>query len=326
MPVSRQYVLAALLAAFVTLAAAVLFNVIWTVFLAVTVAYLLTPVHDRLSRRGVPPKIASAVTTTGALVVAVIPLLVIGLLTYQRRENLVALVRGLPTELSIEVGGVAYTLTFASLQSEAIATIRRAAVEVAQSAPSLTLKFGLFVLVVFGLLVRRQEVARAIFATVPGHYHDVVTSLHERTRKTLFAIYVLQVVTGIGTVAFAFPVFYLLGYEYAIPLSIIAGLLQFLPIIGPSLLVGALALYELSAGAAASAAVVAVVGLVVIGALPDLVIRPRFAGEATRLPGSLYYVGFVGGLLTVGAIGIIAGPLVVALVVEAGELLADGTD
>lgn len=325
MPLSRQYALAALLAVFAVLAAVVLYNVLWTVFLAVTVAYLLAPVHDRLTDRGVPTKIASAVTTAGALIVAVIPLLVIGVLTYQRRENLVDLVRGLPADLTVEVGDVSYTLAFESLQSEAVSVIRTSAVDLAQSMPSLALKFGLFVLVVFGLLVRRQQVSRAIFATVPRRYHDVVTALHERTRKTLFAIYVLQVVTGIGTVAFAFPVFYLLGYDYAVTFAIISGLLQFLPIIGPSILVGALAAYELSTGAVVSGAVVLAVGLVVIGALPDLLLRPRFAGEATRMPGSLYYVGFVGGLLTVGAIGIIAGPLVVALVVEAGEQLAADT-
>jgi len=324
-PLSRQYALAALLAVFAVLAAVVLYNVLWTVFLAVTVAYLLAPVHDRLTDRGVPTKIASAVTTAGALIVAVIPLLVIGVLTYQRRENLVDLVRGLPADLTVEVGDVSYTLAFESLQSEAVSVIRTSAVDLAQSMPSLALKFGLFVLVVFGLLVRRQQVSRAIFATVPRRYHDVVTALHERTRKTLFAIYVLQVVTGIGTVAFAFPVFYLLGYDYAVTFAIISGLLQFLPIIGPSILVGALAAYELSTGAVVSGAVVLAVGLVVIGALPDLLLRPRFAGEATRMPGSLYYVGFVGGLLTVGAIGIIAGPLVVALVVEAGEQLAADT-
>jgi predicted PurR-regulated permease PerM len=324
-PVSRQHALAGLLAAFGVLAAATLLNVLGTVFLAVTVAYLLAPVHDRLTRRGIPTKIASALTTTGALVVAVIPLLVIGYLAYQRRENLVELVRRLPTELSVEFAGYAYTLPLDTLQSEAISFIRGVAVDVAQSVPSLALKFGLFVLVVFGLLVRRQEASRAILATVPGRFHDVVTALHERTRQTLFAIYVLQVVTGIGTVLFAFPVFYLLGYEYAVTLAVVAGLLQFLPIIGPSLLVGALAVYEVSVGAVSAGLLVLVLGLVVIGALPDLIIRPRFADSTTRLPGSLYYVGFVGGLLTVGAIGIIAGPLVVALVVETGDMLANET-
>ena len=44
------------------------------------------------------------------------------------------------------------------------------------------------------------------------------------------------------------------------------------------------------------------------------------------MPGGLYFVGFVGGLLSMGTVGIIAGPLLVALVVEGTELLAAELD
>jgi len=40
------------------------------------------------------------------------------------------------------------------------------------------------------------------------------------------------------------------------------------------------------------------------------------------MDGSLYFIGFVGGLLSLGAIGIIVGPLVVALLVEAAGLVS----
>jgi predicted PurR-regulated permease PerM len=57
--------------------------------------------------------------------------------------------------------------------------------------------------------------------------------------------------------------------------------------------------------------------------LPDVLIRPRLARETADLPGSLYFVGFVGGLLTLGPVGIIAGPLAVALVVEMADHLSE---
>jgi predicted PurR-regulated permease PerM len=53
-----------------------------------------------------------------------------------------------------------------------------------------------------------------------------------------------------------------------------------------------------------------------------VLIRPRLAHETAQLPGGLYFVGFVGGLLTLGPVGVIAGPLVVALVVELSSLLS----
>jgi predicted PurR-regulated permease PerM len=48
------------------------------------------------------------------------------------------------------------------------------------------------------------------------------------------------------------------------------------------------------------------------------------ASSQARLPASLYFVGFTGGVLTVGVIGIIAGPLAVAVLVEVIDLLSEG--
>ena len=70
---------------------------------------------------------------------------------------------------------------------------------------------------------------------------------------------------------------------------------------------------------------VAVLGPVVIGLLPDLVVRPQLASRQAKLPVSLYFVGFTGGVLTVGVIDVIVGPLAVALPIEAIELPSGDT-
>jgi hypothetical protein len=70
------------------------------------------------------------------------------------------------------------------------------------------------------------------------------------------------------------------------------------------------------------AAAIAILGIVFIAYLPDPVVRPRLARKTADLPGSLYFVGFTGGLFTIGVVGVIAGPLMVAMLVESVELLA----
>jgi predicted PurR-regulated permease PerM len=40
------------------------------------------------------------------------------------------------------------------------------------------------------------------------------------------------------------------------------------------------------------------------------------------MPATLYFIGFVGGVLSVGVVGVIAGPLIVALVAETVEILS----
>ncbi|MFB6136187.1 MAG: AI-2E family transporter [Halobacteriaceae archaeon] len=319
----RRYVLGGVLGLLLLVAAASLFDVLGTVFFAVTVAYLLAPLHEFVADHGVPGQVASGVVTAVALVGGVVPAGVAALLTYRHRDGLLGLLTDLPETVVVGGGGLRYVVDVASVQDAAVGYARGVAVDAARSLPVLALKFSLFVVLVYALLVARGQVASALLAPVPREYHDVAQRLHERVRSTLVALYVLQGLTAVGTFAFAVPVFVGLGYPYAVTLAFVAGVLQFLPIVGPSVLVVALAAYQVSVGAVVQAALVLVVGGLVVAVLPDVLIRPRFASARAKLPGGLYFVGFVGGLLTLGPVGIIAGPLVVALVVEATLLLAE---
>jgi predicted PurR-regulated permease PerM len=143
-------------------------------------------------------------------------------------------------------------------------------------------------------------------------YETPVLALHRRVRDTLYALYVLQAATALGTFLIAYVVFTILGYDAAFTLAFLSGLLQFVPVVGPSLL----AVVEAVAGDLAAAVFVSVVGLVFVGFLSDALIRPRLASLTTGMPASLYFVGFTGGTLTLGIVGVIAGPLVVAVFVE----------
>lgn len=49
-----------------------------------------------------------------------------------------------------------------------------------------------------------------------------------------------------------------------------------------------------------------------VGVLPNLVTRPAIAMVTSRLPAGLSRFGFTGAMLSVGVVGVIAGPLAVA--------------
>ncbi|WP_132057992.1 AI-2E family transporter [Halorussus amylolyticus] len=322
MSATRQRALAGILAVVGLLAAVVLFDVLGTVFFAITVAYVLAPLHQRLVARGLHPWWASAAATAVGFVSVLALLSSFAFLVYRRHAELQAVLRGLPESLSFEVLGMAYTID----ASVAIAFVREniteAALTAARIAPVLALKVTLFGLLVFALLLRRGQARKALVAPIPHGYRDVAAAFHERTRETLFAIYVLQAATAVATFLIALPIFFALGYDLFVTLALVSGFLQFLPIVGPSVLVGLLALYQFSVGDVTAAVLVGVVGAVLIGWLPDALVRPRLARHTADLPGSLYFIGFTGGLLSIGPVGFIAGPLVVALLVEAAEMLA----
>lgn len=89
------------------------------------------------------------------------------------------------------------------------------------------------------------------------------------------------------------------------------------------LLAVGLAAFDTLVGNPERAVAVFILGPTLVGLMPDVLIRPRLATSRADLPASLYFVGFVGGVLTLGVIDIIAGPLVVAVLVEVVDLLSE---
>ena len=322
MSTSRQWVLAGILATLGLLAALILFDVLGTIFFAITVTYVLVPLHRRLVARGFHPWWASTAATAVAGVGVVALLVPFAVVFYQRQSDLLALLASLPDSVTVSLAGFTTTIDAGVAFAYTRQLLTGVAIDVAQATPVLLVKITLFAFLVFALLIHRGEVRRALLAPVPRNYHDVVIAFDDRIRETLFAIYILQAATAIGTFLVALPIFYLFGYSFPVTLAATSGFLQFIPIVGPSVLIGGLVVYHLVVGQSAMALAIGGVGFFFVAWLPDVLIRPRLAREAAKMPGSLYFIGFTGGLLSLGPIGVIAGPLAVALLAEATALLA----
>ncbi|MFB6300941.1 MAG: AI-2E family transporter [Halobacteriales archaeon] len=320
---SRKPVLAGLLTVVTLLAGAILSGVLSTVFFAITIAYVMAPIHRRIVNRGVSTWMASAIATTLVFVGIIGVFLPIGLILYLRRRMLLELIGSLPESVTVEAFGFTYYLTASEFIEMATRWLSQLAVQAARTAPILAIKATLFVLVVFALLLRGRQVGIALLAPIPTEYHDIAGAIHERSRGTLYALYIIQAATALGTFFIALPVFAVLGYQAPVTLATLAAVFQFLPIVGPSILIVLLAGYQATLGDHTGAVILLVVGTVLIGFLPDALIRPRLARETAELPASLYFIGFTGGLLSLGFVGIIAGPLIVAILAELLRLLSD---
>ncbi|QLK24584.1 AI-2E family transporter [Natrinema zhouii] len=319
----RRYVLAGIVVSIGVVTGAILLEVLGTILFALTVAYVLMPVQRWLVRRGLTEWTGALAATLIGFVsaVAVFSPLIIAL--YFRLEQVVDLVASLPPELSISVFGMTYSVEAGQVQASILDFLSGAATSFALELPVLAIKFALFVVLLFGLLLKGSEAGRAAIAPIPHDYRDIVYALARRARETLYAIYVLQLATSLATLAVAYPLFWALGYEAAMTLAIAAAVLQFVPIIGPSMLVVPITLYHVAVGDLVAATLIGVLGLGLIAWLPDIAVRPRLARRSAGFSGSLYFVGFTGGLFTLGAIGVVVGPLIVAVFVEAVDLLAD---
>jgi len=288
-------------------------------------AYVLYPLRQRLVDRGLSRRVASALVTATAFLAVVVLFAPVLWALVRRRESIVSLLRNLPDSLPVEAAGFTYVVDVASLSEGVTASLRAFALDLAANAVFIVLELAMFALVLYGLLLRPGAVGDAVYGIVPTEYHDVIRRLNDRISGTLYALYVIQAATAVLTFPVAFVVFYALGYGDAFVLSVIAAIFQFIPVLGPGVLALALAAGDFLLGSTQRAVVVAVLGPVVIGLLPDLVVRPQLASRQAKLPVSLYFVGFTGGVLTVGVIGVIVGPLAVAVLVETVELLGGDT-
>jgi predicted PurR-regulated permease PerM len=304
------------------LSAVVLAEVLYTVVFAITVAYTLFPFRQALVERGYSRRLATGAVTSVAGLVLVGGTVPIAYVLYRRRSALVDVARSLPDRIPIQVGDFSFVIETTSLIGAAAGVLRDAALSIASAATVLSLKALLFAIVVYGLLARPSSIRTVAVGLAPASVHDALERYHERIHATLVGIYVVQAATAAATSAVAYAVFALLGYETALTLAIVAGVLQFIPVIGPSVVIVTLAAVDVVAGNVPRATAVLIVGLVVVGFLPDAVIRPRLAATAGNLPMTLYFVGFVGGVLTIGPLGFVLGPLAVGLLVETVQLLS----
>ncbi len=321
----RQTVVGVIFAAGTVLTGFLVWEVLPTVFFGITIAYILSPVRRRLVRYGASGRLAALVSTVAAFLIGLLLSAPLFGALYFRRGSLFQFLRRLPETLAFTVGEFSYSLDIASVLTAARQASGQLAVDGIRVLPVIALKLFLFTLIVYALLLRPERIKQSLLRPVPSQHHDIVMAFHERMRSILYAIYVLQAAVAFGTFLIGFGVYLALGYESAFTLAVVSGVLQFIPILGPSVVIIVLTAVEVIAGDINGAIIIFVVGIVVIGFLPDALIRPRLARLTTGMPGSLYFVGFTGGILSVGIVGLVAGPVVVALLAEAVSLLTAET-
>jgi len=322
---TRNRLLVLSLVVLVALSAVVLAEVMYTLVFAITVAYALLPPRQLLVERGYSERVATT-AVTGVAGTALLALVVPSVFVlYRRRGMLVELLQSVPGEVPVELGELSFVIETAPLVTSATQFLREIALSMASAAAVASLKALLLAIVVYGLLLKPESVRVVAFGLVPDTGHDVLLRFHERVHETLVGIYLVQAATAIATGVVAYAVFAVFGYDAALSLAVVAGMLQFIPVVGPSVVVVGLAALDLLGGNTPRAALMLTGGLFAIGFLPDAVLRPRFAGVA-HLPTMLYFVGFVGGVLTLGPVGFVVGPLVVGLLIETVLLLSEGLD
>jgi predicted PurR-regulated permease PerM len=193
--------------------------------------------------------------------------------------------------------------------------------DIAGDLPIILLKAFIFFLALYLFVLSGDHVARELRSVLPGRLAASVNSLSGKTVDTLYAVYIVNAQVALITFLVSIPFFILWGYGHVLFFSVLMGIFQLVPFLGPQLLIIFLAIYALACGDIPGAVAMLVVGYPLISGSADFYFRPKMMGKRTAIHPVLMMIGLFGGLALFGLLGVILGPLFAALLVSAYELL-----
>ena len=294
-------------------------SLIAPLLLGACVAAIVRPWMVRFRRFGGPRR-AAAVATASVVLLIALPLVAVTIPVVSEVRSLVTLVR------SGNFGALQPSLDAAApIAGSPRDMIHALGPRIADALPGLVGTAGEVALGVFVFLMtlyyvlldgtRAMAFARRISPLAEQHLDALVREFVVVGRAVLVSIGVTALVEG-GVAGIAY---FALGLPNAALLTVITAIAALVPI-GTILVWGPLAAVLWSQGRTFAAIVIIVTGAVVISGIDHLA-RPYLARIArTRLHPLLVFVGMFGGLASLGAWGLFAGPLVVALCVVALRL------
>jgi predicted PurR-regulated permease PerM len=303
---------------------------------AVVLAVVFMPVHRRLEKRLGRPSLGAALSTAIVVVVIVAP---VSLITFAVVQEL----RGLARTLGAHQGPwidpthpvvgriLAWIEPYVDVQQLQSPEFLKAHLDDWSGAlANSTIGFvgGIAatlistVLVVFTLyyLFRDAEAIRdAVYDIIPierAKTHRIFTRTKEVVAASVYGVIVIAAIQG----ALGFFIFWALGLPSPLLWGVVMFVLSMIPMAGAVLVWAPAALYLAFTGAMLKAAILTGWGVLVVGSI-DNVLSPRLVGKRTRMHELLIFFAVLGGIQVFGVIGVVLGPVIVAVTLALIEII-----
>jgi len=326
---ARRFLLVLLLA-MLALAAWVALPVAEALFMAAVLAVALSPLQNRMARwLGGRRQLAAGILTVALLLLVVGPVLAMSavavreaadgarfVLKIVRSEGTEGLMNYLPAPLA-EYAARAFAYIGdlgAAIEAQVQAQGARAASAVGAAllaTGSLLFQLTMMLIALFFLLVSGRELVDWIDEASPlrrGQTHEVLAEC----RKVSYAVLVSTVVTaGVQTLA-ALVGYLIASVPHAMFFTGVTFLFALIPAIGAASVCLGAALILLATGHPYMAGFLAIWGVSVV-ALVDNIVKPYLIKGDIHMHGAVVFFALVGGIATFGMIGVLIGPLAVAM-------------
>ncbi len=198
-------------------------------------------------------------------------------------------------------------------------TLANSTIGVVGGALSVVVQTLLVVFTLFYLFRDGDAIRRAFNDMVPlkrSQMRDVTARTREVVGATVYGVIVIALIQG----ALGSFIFWALGLPSPLLWGVVMFFLSMIPMAGAFLVWAPAALFLALTGAWTRAIVLVAWGVLVVGTI-DNVLSPRLVGQRTRMHELLVFFSVLGGLETFGVLGVVLGPVVVAVTLALVEMV-----
>ena len=307
--------------------------ILWAGVLAV----VFFPMHRRIRLRIASPSGAAAASTLLVIVLILLPATFITIAIVRElagaADNLQAGVQRLSSGTEIPVVGrmLDWARTYVDIDPEAAqrflaerlqtwgGALASSTLLVVGGAVGAIVQMALVVFTLFYLFRDGDRIRQAVYGILPLEriqMHDIAVRTKEVIAATIYGVLVIAAIQGtLGTIIFA-----ILGLPSAILWGVVMFFLSMIPMAGAFLVWVPAAIYLALTGAYVKAIILVAWGAIVISSI-DNFLSPRLVGRRARLHELLIFFAVLGGLQVFGVLGIVLGPVVVAVTLALIEMM-----
>ena len=303
---------------------------------ATVLAVVFYPMHRRIRARVRGPSASAALSTLLVIVLILLPVTFISVAVVRELSGAAAQLEGGPQFLqsSPAVAWVFERLDrYVHVDREAArqfiaermqiwgAALASSTLVVVGGVVGAIVQMGLVVFTMFYLFRDGERLRLAISDMLPLERVQI-REIVERTRDviaaTIYGVLVIAAIQGtLGTL-----IFWVLGLPSPLLWGVVMFFLSMIPMAGSFFVWAPAALYLMLTGAFVKGAALVVWGVMVIGSI-DNFLSPRLVGKRARLHELLIFFSVLGGLQVFGVLGLVLGPVVVAITLALIEMVRE---
>jgi predicted PurR-regulated permease PerM len=301
---------------------------------AIVLVVVFYPVHRRLVAWTGTPGTAAALSTLLVILTILLPVVGVTFAVAQELKGAVERLQGGVGQI-LDIPAIQPVVRWLdryvdldSLRSSEYVSSHLQAWSAAIAGPTLMFVGGLLnalvqtLLVVFTMFYFFRDGERlrvALYEIVPLEYeqsHDIVYRTRDVIGATIYGVLAISAIQG----TLGYLIFLILGLPSPLLWGVVMFLMSMIPMAGAFVVWVPAALYLLLTGSYVKAMVLAGWGIVVIGSI-DNFLSPRLVGRRARLHELLIFFSVLGGLQVFGVLGLVLGPVTVAVTLALCEVV-----